>query len=142
MGAQTAPYALIQLYMFRGKLRVNDIMNDAVKDFSDDDLRTFSDFIAKLPAPPPVTDGGRFGSPRAWERLIRQHRCDVCHNRDLAGRDNVPRIASQREDFLVKTMREYKSNARTGYDASMADVMQPIGDAEIIELAYFIARQP
>ena len=46
-----APYALIQLFLFREKLRRNDIMNDAVKGFSDDDLRVFSDYVSKLPAP-------------------------------------------------------------------------------------------
>jgi cytochrome c553 len=39
-------------------------------------------------------------------------------------------------------MREYKSNARPGYDASMADVLARISDAEILDLAYFAARQP
>ena len=76
------------------------------------------------------------------QALVRQHRCNVCHSPDLAGRDNVPRIAGQREDFLVKTMREYKANMRAGYDASMGDVLQPIPDAEILDLAYFAARQP
>ena len=74
------------------------------------------------------------------KQLVRQHRCDFCHRPDLAGAENVPRIAAQREDYLVKTMREYKSNTRPGYDASMADVLQPIKDAEIVELAYTIAR--
>jgi cytochrome c553 len=141
LGAQTAPYTLIQLFMFREKLRSNDIMNDAVKGFSDDDLRRFSDFIAKLPAPSPPaepTDAARL--ERGWA-LIRLHRCDICHNPDLAGRDNIPRIAGQREDFLVKTLREYKSNVRPGYDASMGDVVQPITDAEITDLAYFAARR-
>jgi cytochrome c553 len=35
---------------------------------------------------------------------------------------------------------EYKSNTRPGYDASMAEVTQPISDAEILDLAYFMAR--
>lgn len=142
LGGQMAPYALIQLYLFREKLRTNEIMNDAVKGFSDDDLRTFSDFIARLPPPKPAaepTDPARLERGRM---LIRQFRCDFCHNGDLAGRDSIPRIAGQREDFLVKTMREYKSNTRAGYDASMADVLQPITDAEILDLAYFAARQP
>src|SRR3954454_11876533 len=54
LGAQQAPYALIQLFMFREKLRVFEPMNDMTKPLSDDDLRTFSDFIAKLPKPAPV----------------------------------------------------------------------------------------
>ena len=142
LGAQQAPYALIQLFMFREKLRRNDIMNDAVKGFSDDDLRTFSDTISKLPAPRPTTEPSDAARLHRGQILIRQYRCDICHNPDLAGRDNVPRIAGQREDFLVKTMREYKANVRPGYDASMADVVQPITDAEILDLAYFAARQP
>ena len=142
LGAQTAPYTLIQLFMFREKLRRNDIMNDAVKGFSDDDLRTFSDYISKLPAPRSATEPADAARLRRGQILVHQYRCDVCHNPDLAGRDTVPRIAGQREDFLTKTLREYKGNVRPGYDASMADVLQPITDAEILDLAYFAARQP
>ena len=142
LGAQTAPYTLIQLFMFREKLRRNDIMNDAVKGFSDDDLRTFSDYISQLPAPRPDTEPADATRLQRGQALVRQYRCGICHNPDLAGRENVPRIASQREDFLAKTMREYKANVRPGYDASMGDVLQPITDAEILDLGYFAARQP
>jgi cytochrome c553 len=142
LGAQPSPYLLIQLYLFREKLRDVELMNAAVKGFTDDDLRTFADTLAKLP-PPPATAGPI--DPARLDRgrtLVHQHRCNVCHSPDLAGRDNVPRIAGQREDFLVKSMREYKSNIRPGYDASMGDVMQPISDADILDLSYFTARQP
>jgi cytochrome c553 len=142
LGAQTSPYVLIQLYLFREKLRRFDLMNEAVKGFTDDDLRTFAEAIARLPAPPPTTDAADPARLERGQALVRQHRCNVCHSPDLAGRDNVPRIAGQREDFLVKTMREYKANIRAGYDASMGDVMQPIPDPDILDLAYFAARQP
>lgn len=142
LGGQMSPYVLIQLYLFREKLRRLDIMNEAVKGFTDDDLRTFADTIAKLPPPPPVADSADPARMARGQALIRQHRCNVCHNPDLAGRDSAPRIAGQREDFLVKTMREYKTNERAGYDASMGDVLQPITDVEILDLAYFTARQP
>jgi cytochrome c553 len=73
--------------------------------------------------------------------LVEHYRCNICHRADLAGQENVPRLAAQREDYLVKTLRDYKSRARIGYDASMAEVLQPVEDAEIVDLAYFIARQ-
>src|SRR5437868_15161370 len=76
LGAQTAPYTLIQLFMFREKLRRNDIMNDAVKGFSDDDLRTFSDTISKLPAPRPTTEPSDAARLHRGQILIRQYRCD------------------------------------------------------------------
>src|SRR5262245_52514496 len=142
LGAQPSPYVLIQLYLFREKLRRVELMNEAVKGFTDDDLRVFADTLAKLPPPPATagpTDPARLDRGRA---LSHQHRCNICHSPDLAGRDNVPRIAGQREDFLVKTLREYKANVRPGYDASMGDVLQPVSDTDILDLAYFTARQP
>jgi cytochrome c553 len=142
LGAQPEPYALIQLFMFREKLRVVEIMNDAAKGLTDDDLRKFAGYISKLAAPLPVA--GQLDAARAarGRTLVQQHHCDFCHNQDLAGRENIPRIASQREDFIVKALRDYRSNARPGYDASMADVVQPLTDAQILDLAYYIARQP
>ena len=72
--------------------------------------------------------------------LAQQHRCNLCHSSDFSGRDNVPRIANQREDYLAKTMREYKDNSRHGYDGTMAEVLNPVTDVQISDLAYYIAR--
>ena len=121
LGGQTAPYLLIQLYLFREKQRVVEIMNDMTKAFTDDDLRTFSDYLAKLPPPNPPADAGDPARMERGRALITQNRCNSCHNLDLSGRENIPRIADQREDYLVKTLREYKNNTRHGYDAVMAE---------------------
>jgi cytochrome c553 len=58
----------------------------------------------------------------------------------LSGQNNVPRLADQREDYLLKTLRDYKNGTRRGYDASMAEVLQPIDDAQLIEFAHYLAR--
>jgi cytochrome c553 len=140
LGGQQAPYALIQLFMFREKLRVFEPMNEMAKAFTDDDLRTFSDFIATLPKPAPPADAGDPVRVQRAEALIQQNRCNSCHNTDFSGRDNVPRIADQREDYLAKTLREYKDNSRHGYDGTMAEVLQPVTVEQIADLAYFLAR--
>jgi len=140
LGGQQAPYALIQLFMFREKLRAFDIMNEMAKPLSEDDLRTFSDFIAKLPKPALPADGGDPARMQRGQAAVQQHRCDNCHNPDFSGKENVPRIANQREDYLAKTLAEYKSNARHAYDASMAEVMAPVTPEQIADLAYYLAR--
>jgi len=139
LGGQQAPYTLIQLFMFREKLRTNEIMNEMAKPLSDDDLRTFSDFVAKLPKPPPA-DAGDPARMARGQAAAAQHRCNTCHNPDYSGKENVPRIANQREDYLARTLAEYKSNTRHGYDASMADVMAPVTPEQIGDPAYYIAR--
>src|SRR6202789_3248914 len=140
LGAQQAPYALIQLFMFREKLRMFEPMNEMAKALTDDDLRAFSDFIAALPKPPPVADAGDPARLQRARALVQQQHCDSCHNADFSGRDNVPRLADQREDYLAKTMREYKDNSRHGYDGTMAEVLQPVTPQQIADLAYYIAR--
>src|SRR3984957_7120581 len=140
LGGQQAPYALIQLFMFREKLRTFEPMNEMAKALTDDDLRAFSDFVATLPKPPPVADAGDPARLQRARALVQQHHCDSCHNADFSGRDNVPRLADQREDYLAKTMREYKDNSRHGYDGTMAEVLQPVTSEQIADLAYFFAR--
>ena len=149
LGGQPAPYLLIQLYMFREKQRASpakkddpmiQVMTEMTTGFTDDDLRNFSDFVAKLPAPKPLADAGDVDRMQRAAALITQNRCNSCHNLDLAGRDNIPHIANQREDYLVRTMREYKSNDRRGYDGAMAEVLAPVNDQQILDLAYYISR--
>src|SRR5215472_5626727 len=140
LGGQQAPYALIQLFMFREKLRTFDPMNEVTKSFSDDDLKAFSDFIATLPKPQPPSDAPDAARIQKALAIINANHCNSCHKPDFAGADNVPRLANQREDYLAKTLREYKDNSRHGYDGTMADVMGAVTVEQIPDLAYYISH--
>ncbi len=140
LGGQPAFYLTIQLMMFREKLRLVEPMTQMMQGLSDDDLRGMAEYLAKLP--PPEPDGGS-ADPARTDRaraVIEQNHCNFCHTRNYSGEQNVPRLAGQREDYLVKALREFKNNTRRGYDASMADVLYPISDEQILDLAYFLAR--
>jgi cytochrome c553 len=140
LGGQPAFYLTVQLLMFREKLRVVEPMNQMLEGLKDDDLRSMAGHLAKLPPPEPA--GGPI-DPKRMEQaraLIEQHRCNFCHQGNYSGEQNVPRLAGQREDYLIKALRDYKNNTRRGYDASMADVIFPISDEQLRDLAYFLAR--
>jgi cytochrome c553 len=140
LGGQQAAYAQIQLFMFREKLRSFDPMNEITKSFTDDDLRAFSDFIAKLPPPLPPADAPDSARMEKALAIVSQNHCSGCHKADFSGQDNVPRLANQREDYLAKTLREYKDNTRHGYDGTMADVMGSVTAEQIPDLAYYISH--
>ena len=140
LGGQPAFYLTIQLVMFREKLRVVEPMNQMMQGLRDDDLRNMASQLAKLPTPKPADDPVDSARVERARTLIEEHRCNFCHNPDYSGEQNVPRLAGQREDYLVKALREYKNNTRRGYDASMADVLYPISDEQILDLAYYLAR--
>ncbi len=140
LGGQPAFYLTVQLVMFRERMRVVEPMTEQMKGVSNDELRAMADFIANLPPPQPVagpTNPARMEHARA---LFQRHRCNFCHSGNFAGQENVPRLAAQREDYLIKALRGYKDNTRHGYDASMSDVIYPLTDEDLRDLAYFLAR--
>ncbi len=139
LGGQPSDYLLVQLVLFRDKQRVVDVMNAQAEGLSDDDLRTLADEMAKLPPPTPlqvqldaaVIDHGR--------DLAARYRCGSCHTANFGGQDQIPRLAGQREDYLVKSLTEYKSNARAGYDPAMNEVSQEVKAEDIPVLAKYLA---
>jgi len=140
LGAQPTFYTLVELVMFRDKLRITEPMNEMTKGLSDNDLRVLSEMITKLPPPEPVSDTP---GPARMDRgrvLAQQNRCNFCHQSNFQGLDNVPRLAAQREDYLLKSLRAYKVNSRRGYDAQMSEVVYAMKDEDFVDLAYFLAR--
>jgi cytochrome c553 len=140
LGAQPEYYVTIQLVMFRDKLRAVDIMNKAMEDASDESVRQLASFVSKLPPPQPVVDTPDPDRIERAKALAQKNHCNICHRPDFSGGQNVPRLAGQREDYLVKALRGYKNNSRRGYDASMADVIEPLTDEQILDMAYYLAR--
>jgi cytochrome c553 len=140
LGAQPARYSIIQLFLFREKMRVAEPMNDMAKELSDEDLRGMADAFAALPPPKLPADPDEPARLEHAASTIAQSHCNICHRRDFSGQDNVPRIADQREDYLLKTLRDYRSGARHGYEPTMAEVLQPLDDSQLVELAYYLAH--
>ena len=140
LGAQPSDYVLIQLYLFREKTRKVEIMNAMADGLSDDDLRTLADVITKLPAPGPQGDALDAAATDQARGLVAKLRCGSCHNADFSGHDQIPRLAGQREDYLVKSLTEYKSGARPGYDPAMNEAAQEMKEADIPVLARYLAR--
>jgi cytochrome c553 len=140
LAGMPADFTLIQLFLFRQNTRKIEIMNDLAKDMTDDDLRKFSEYFAKL-APPKAS--GDPADPqiaaRAQAVIAKQH-CGSCHNPDFSGREQMPRLAAQREDYLLKAMRDYKAARRPGYDATMDEVIRPLTDADIVDLSHYLSR--
>lgn len=140
LGAQPAFFLTIQMFMFREKIRAVPLMNQMMQGISNNEIKALAEAISKLPPPQPPSDALDAARMDAARTLAEQNRCNVCHGTNYAGGENVPHIAGQREDYLLKTLREYKNNTRRGYDAAMADVLHSVSDEQLVDLVYFLAR--
>jgi cytochrome c553 len=141
LGGQPSFFVVAQLFLFREGRRDNAAMVAAAKGLTNGDLIAFAERVTKLPPPPPPedpVDPARFARGRT---LTLRHPCGVCHNPDFSGREQMPRLTNQREDYLLKSMREYKSGARLGYGGAMSQELAGLTDQDLIDLAHFLSHQ-
>jgi cytochrome c553 len=139
LAGQPADYLTVQLFLFRENLRPGTVMTPFAQGLSDAELQELSEHFAALEPAPPQADP----DPEAYARgaaIANDHRCGSCHLGDFSGQGQVPRLAGQREDYLEQALRDYKSGDRPGYEPAMAEVMAPIPDSEIADLAHFLAH--
>lgn len=144
LSGQHSLYVATQLFLFREGRRPNEAMTAVAKTLTDDDLRGFSDYIGTLPAvaaPAPATppDAARMAKGRV---LAEQYKCVFCHGAELAGGQQVPRIAGQHEDYLREALRGFSSGKRPGYTQAMVAAVSGIPVADLDLLAYYVARFP
>ena len=143
LAAQPEGFLQWQLVYFRGGRRKSPVMQPIAAALSDDDIRNLAAHFAKQKPPPPEAAGSEVAAAMhaVGQRLAQGHRCASCHTDDYSGTQATPRLAGQREDYLLKALREFKSGARTGGGvASMADVVYPLGDDELRALAHFTSH--
>jgi cytochrome c553 len=141
LAGHPAPYLSIQLILFRERQRQNEVMAPIAKALSDADVERLAAYFAKEQRRPPALPPAPETAARG-KAVADAHRCGVCHLSDYSGREQIPRLAGQRADYLVKTMRDYKAGRRSGLDGMMTSVLHNVGEADIAALAAYLARLP
>jgi cytochrome c553 len=140
IGGQPKLFVMYQLFFYREGRRKSPEMNTIAKELTDAELTAISDHVSKLPPPPPAPgpiDEAKFkrGAGIAQKRI-----CASCHNPDYSGRDQMPRLAGQREAYTVQALKDYRTGARIGTQAAMAETVRGLDDAAFADLAYFLAH--
>jgi cytochrome c553 len=140
IGGQPKLALMYQLFFFREGRRKSPEMNEIAKALSDTELSALAERVAKLPPPPAAAgpiDEARF---KRAAGLAEQRLCASCHNPDFSGRAQMPRLAGQHEDYIVKALQDYRAGARIGTQAVMAEAVRGLTDADFADIAYFLAR--
>lgn len=66
--------------------------------------------------------------------------CGSCHLPSYAGQQQVPRLAGQREPFLLHSMKQFRDNPGQGRDTIMAASLHGLKDGELSDLAHFLTH--
>ena len=133
-----------QLVYFRNGVRKSPVMQPMAASLDDNDIRNVAAWFSAQKPPVATTNGPVDPALReTGAKLVQGNRCAACHKDDFSGapQQATPRLAGQREDYLLKALREFKAGTRVGGGvAAMADVVQPLGEADFKALAHFMAH--
>ena len=143
LAGQPADFITIQMILLREGLRQAPAMAPFAANLPDRDIEDLAAYFAALPPGPP--DDRRPSDPAliaAAQALVGPRHCATCHVADYGGRNQIPRIAAQREEYLVAAMTQYRDGTRAGPDTQMNGAVVGLSDADIAALAHFLAQKP
>jgi cytochrome c553 len=115
-------------------------MQPAVQGLTDKEIVRLADHYARQPARPATTEAADPAQVKRGIAIARTLHCGSCHLPDFRGREQMPRLAGQREEYLVESMLAYRDNRRTGGDTIMAATLYGVSDEDIKTLAHYLAR--
>jgi cytochrome c553 len=131
-------FILNQLVLMRERVRPVEAMAEVVKDLKDEDITAIAAHFSKLE--PKASDEKI--DPALVQRgtqIANQKRCVSCHGATLEGAQQVPRIARQRVDYLIKSLKEFRDGTRPGADTIMSQPVAGLSDADLAALAHYAA---
>jgi cytochrome c553 len=127
-----------QLIKYRDGRRKDPQMSPFAQNLSDADMADLAAYYeAQRPRPrPAATDPAKVAE---GERLAALHHCTSCHRPDLSGQQQVPRLAGQDFDYLLKLLRGFKAKTASDLDGTMTMAAQPLREEDIENLVHFMA---
>jgi cytochrome c553 len=144
VGGQDLEYIAKQLREFKAGKRKNDVMTALTAKMSGRQLQELAAHLAgQAPAPPAVETSPLVERGRA----LYDHgnaavpACVGCHLANASGAPRYPRLAGQRQDYLVLQLKNFKQDVRTNDRARvMRNIAANLGDEDISAIAEYLSH--
>ncbi len=143
LAGQPDEYVQWQLVYFRNGARKDKVMQPVSEALKNEDIRNLGAYYASLTPPKPAPARPDDALAQKGKEIAKQQHCAACHYDKFEGYRSSARLASQREDVLLKALHDFKSGKRVGSGvASMGDAVYPLDGDDMKALAHFMATQP
>ena len=138
LAGQPAMFTHWQLIKYRDGRRKDSQMSPFAERLTDEDMADLAAFYAaqkpaRRPAqldPQKVEDG---------RKAAVYYQCTSCHRTNLAGHEQIPRLAGQDLDYLRRLIRGFKEKTASDLDGTMTMAAVPLRDDDIEILAQYLA---
>ena len=127
-----------QLIKYRDGRRKDPQMSPLAEKLSDDDMADLAAFYAVQTATrrPATLDAQKVEDGK---KAAVYYQCTSCHRTNLAGHEQIPRLAGQDLDYLRKLLRSFKEKTASDLDGTMTMAAVPLSVEDVENIAHFLA---
>jgi cytochrome c553 len=137
LAGQTARYIYLQLKDFKEGRRKNPLMSPMVANLSKQDMLDVAEYFSKQKhLPSTFTEDA--AKAAEGKKVADAALCTMCHLGGFSGQNEVPRVAGQEYDYVVKQLRDFRAKQRTNDAGNMTSVSKGLTDAQIEALGHYI----
>ncbi len=139
LAGQTWRYIYLQLKDFKEGRRKDPQMTPIVADLSRDDMIALGNWFA---AQKPLPNKFKADSAKvaAGTKISDAVLCPMCHLGGFTGQNEIPRVAGQNYEYVVKQLQDFKHRRRTNDAGNMTAVAGTLSDADIENVSHYIAN--
>jgi cytochrome c553 len=139
LAGQTARYISIQLRDFQEGRRTDSLMTPMAKNLSRQDMYDVAAYFSAQPLRPLdfKADPQRVA---LGEKKVAETLCTMCHQGGMMGQNEIPRVAGQHYDYIVKQLKAFKEGRRTNDAGTMSSVSKTLSDEDIVNVAQYLAN--
>lgn len=139
LAGQTARYMYLQLKDFKEGRRKDPRMSPMAANLSKDDMQDLADYFAAQ-KPVPVDFKADGVAVEAGRKKSAAELCTMCHLGNFTGQNEIPRVAGQHYQYIVKQLQDFRSRTRTNDAGNMGSVARNLTDDDIRNLASYVAN--
>ena len=137
LAGQTARYLYLQLKDFKEGRRKNPLMSPMAANLSKQDMYDLAEYFSKQKHAPSTfkVDSAKFAEGK---QVADAALCTMCHLGGFSGQNEVPRVASQEYEYIVKQLADFRAKNRTNDAGNMTSVSRGLTDEQIEALGNYI----
>ena len=137
LAGQTARYLYLQLKDFKEGRRKNPLMSPMAANLSKEDMYDLAEYFSKqkhAPSTYKVDTAKAADGKKVADAAL----CTMCHLGGFSGQNEIPRVAGQEYDYIVKQLKDFRAKNRTNDAGNMTSVSRGLTDEQIDGLSQYI----
>lgn len=138
LAGQNAKYLFNQFERFAGGQRRNFVMQELADKLSAQDRINIALYYSSLPVSVEPVDAALASNGK----VVYDTLCHVCHGPDGHGKDEYPRLAGQKPEYVTLTLRAFRDESGRHSDPTMRQIAQTLSDGTVDAISAYVGSLP